>query len=261
MGRAVQLVVSCEHGGNRIPARYGPLFAGQRATLDSHAGYDIGALAVARDIAATLADAVPTSLVYATASRLLVDLNRSVGHPRLHGTAIRGLPPAARASIVRRYHAPYRERVRRAVAQAVDGGRRVVHVSCHSFSPSLGGKVRDADIGLLFDPGRAKEVVLARQWRAALWRAQPALRIRMNFPYRGTADGVTTALRREFRGADYLGIELEVNQIHPTANGRRWRALRRLLAETLVQALGIGAAGPPSTRPTKPPGGGMERPA
>ena len=35
---------TCEHGGNRIPAPYRRLFRGQRALLDSHRGYDPGAL-------------------------------------------------------------------------------------------------------------------------------------------------------------------------------------------------------------------------
>ena len=35
-------IVTCEHGGNRIPAPYRPLFRGQKALLDSHRGYDPG---------------------------------------------------------------------------------------------------------------------------------------------------------------------------------------------------------------------------
>ena len=32
-------------------------------------------------------------------------------------------------------------------------GRRVIHISSHSFTPELNGKVRRADVGLLYDPG------------------------------------------------------------------------------------------------------------
>ena len=50
--KSPRLLITCEHGGNRIPARYRPLFRRHRAALESHRGYDPGALAVARDIAA-----------------------------------------------------------------------------------------------------------------------------------------------------------------------------------------------------------------
>ena len=72
-------VITCEHGGNRIPAPYRDLFHTHQALLDSHRGYDPGALIMAR----ALATAFAAPLVTSTVSRLLVDLNRSVGHPRL----------------------------------------------------------------------------------------------------------------------------------------------------------------------------------
>src|ERR1700739_839489 len=37
-------IITCEHGGNRIPVPYRRLFRGQRALLDSHRGYDPGSL-------------------------------------------------------------------------------------------------------------------------------------------------------------------------------------------------------------------------
>jgi predicted N-formylglutamate amidohydrolase len=40
----------------------------------------------------------------------------------------------------------------------------------------------------------------------------PGLAIMMNYPYRGVADGHTTALRRRFGDRGYLGLELEINQ-------------------------------------------------
>ena len=37
----------------------------------------------------------------------------------------------------------------------------------------FGGKVRNADVGLLYDPGRAWEKALCRRWRSvACWRLQ-----------------------------------------------------------------------------------------
>ncbi len=233
-------LITCEHGGNRIPAPYGPLFRGQRALLASHRGYDRGALAMAR----ALASSFGAPLVASTVSRLLVDLNRSVGHPRLFSTATRGAPASVRARIVDRHYVPYRMRVERLVSQSIARRRRVVHVSSHSFTPELDGNVRRADVGLLYDPGRHGEVELCARWQEALEVLAPALRVRRNYPYAGKGDGLTSHLRRSFAAAAYVGIELEVNQRIVLAGGRPWTALRRALVESLRTACaGVASAG------------------
>ena len=81
----IVIVITCEHGGNRIPSPYRDLFHAHQALLDSHRGFDPGALIMAK----ALATAFAAPLVASTVSRLLVDLNRSVGHPRLHYEATR----------------------------------------------------------------------------------------------------------------------------------------------------------------------------
>ena len=62
------LLVTCEHGGNRVPKRYRRLFAGWESVLASHRGYDPGALTLARE----LARAFDAPLVASTVTRLLV---------------------------------------------------------------------------------------------------------------------------------------------------------------------------------------------
>src|SRR5258707_13541927 len=86
-------LITCEHGGNRIPAPYRRLFRGQRALLDSHRGYDPGALIMAKD----LATAVGAPLVTSTISRLLIDLKRPIGNPALFSAPTRRAPPGAAA--------------------------------------------------------------------------------------------------------------------------------------------------------------------
>ena len=60
--------------------------------------------------------------------------------------------------------------------------------------------------------------------------------MRRNAPYRGDADGLTTALRRERPASRYCGVELELNQAAVRTEPER-RALSALLAETLRAAL------------------------
>ena len=225
-------LITCEHGGNRIPAPYRHLFQRRRALLDSHRGYDSGALVMAR----ALARAFGASLVSSTVSRLLVDLNRSIGHPQLFSAATRSASVSFREQLVARHHQPYRAQVERLVRQAVSRGRRVIHISSHSFTPEFNGRVRNADVGLLYDPGRRPEAALCTRWQAVLAAIAPELRVRRNDPYAGKGDGLASYLRSRFPRGAYIGIELEINQRIVRAGGRRWAALRGALIDSLRTA-------------------------
>ena len=229
-------LVTCEHGGNRIPAPYRQLFRGRRALLHSHRGYDPGALAMAR----ALARAFRAPFVTSTVSRLLVDLNRSIGHPQLFSAATRGAPPRLRAKIVEEHYRPFRMQAERLVRQAVSRGRRVIHISSHSFAAQLDGKLRAADVGLLYHPARRGEAELCARWKASLALAAPQLRVRRNYPYAGKGDGLTSHFRKRFPHGAYVGIELEVNQRIVLAAGRHWTRVRSLLIDSLRAATPTG---------------------
>ena len=220
---------TCEHGGNRIPAPFRSLFRGYDALLKTHRGFDAGALRMAR----TLARSFKAPLVSSTISRLLVDLNRSIGHPSLFSPATRGAPAMQRAQIIEQHYLPYRLCVENLVRQSVAGGRRVVHISAHSFTPELDGKVRNADVGLLYDPRRDGEARLCAAWKEILRHSAPRLRVRRNYPYAGKGDGLTAHLRQRFASGAYLGIELEINQAIVNAAGPCWASLRRVLTDSL----------------------------
>ena len=223
------LLVTCEHGGNRVPREYRRLFAGWETVLASHRGYDPGALTLARD----LARAFDAPLVASTVTRLLVELNRSPGHPQLHSEITRDLAPSEKARLAARYYEPYRQEVEQRVAQATAARRRVIHISAHSFVPVLNGRRRNADIGLLYDPGRPAERALCARWSQCLGARASRLRVRRNYPYRGYADGLTTYLRRRYARNGYLGVEIEVNQKHVLAGERQWRMLRQVLVQSV----------------------------
>lgn len=227
------LLITCEHGGNRIPARYRPLFEGFEGLLASHRGHDPGALAIARDLARAFA----APLYYSTVSRLLIDLNRSRGHPALYSEATHLAPAAVRREIFDTHYLPYRARIEAHVAGEVAAGRRVIHIASHSFTPVLDGKVRNADIGLLYDPARPGEAELCRRWQAWLTTLAPGWRVRRNYPYAGRSDGLTAYLRKRFPPQAYIGVELEINQAHGLGDGRGWRALRRDVRATLRATL------------------------
>ena len=214
------LVVTCEHGGCRVPPRYRGLFRGRGVFLASHRGWDPGALELARAFRAPLR-------FFATTSRLVVDLNRSLGHRRLFSEMTRRLPRGERERILARHYRPYRDAAARAIARAAPA----VHLSVHTFTPVLGGERRRMDVGILYDPARRAERAFCRRWVVAL-RGE-GFAVRCNAPYRGVSDGFTSWLRRRLPERSYLGVELEVNQKHPRAGGRAWARLRESLVRTL----------------------------
>ena len=226
------LIITCEHGGFEVPAEFGALFAGHEALLQTHRGWDRGALVLARE----LAGALKAPLFAATTTRLLVDLNRSIGHRQLHSEISRSLPRAMRREIAARHYQPYRDTVESEVASLIDAGQRVVHIASHSFTPELGGVVRQADVACLYDPRRPGERLLASRWLAALARQRPDLRLRRNYPYQGKGDGLTSLLRKRHSPSSYVGIELEVNQRFAIDGGHQWERLRTDIIQTLAKA-------------------------
>lgn len=226
-------VVSCEHGGNHIPAAYRHFFAGHEQVLESHRGYDRGALGLAHK----LADALGALLVTSTTSRLLIELNRSPSNRCLYSEMTTTAPAAVKSEIFARYYLPYRSRIESHIAQAVRKGYRVIHISSHSFTPVLDGAVRDADLGLLYDPARQPEAEFCRAWQHHLSTRIAEFKVRRNYPYRGASDGFTTYLRKRFSQDVYLGIEIEMNQRHVIQGARHWARVQRATVAALAATL------------------------
>jgi predicted N-formylglutamate amidohydrolase len=238
------LIVTCEHGGNRVPAAYAGLFRPHRRLLESHRGYDPGSLELARACARRL----QAPLHFATVTRLLVELNRSKGHRALFSAITKSLPQKEREALVRDYYLPYRHSVEAEIARAIADGRRAVHFSMHTFTPKLDGKVRRADVGLLYDPSRSGEAVACASIRQRLLLQRPDLIVRMNYPYQGKADGFTTALRKKWSADSYVGIEIEVNQKWPLGDRRTWGQLVRDLSRTIESVWRELSASKPRSR-------------
>lgn len=228
----LKTIITCEHGGNRIPKPYRELFKGHEALLTTHRGYDLGALGYARELSARL----EAPLFSAATSRLLVDLNRTPGHPRLFSEMTRSLDGATQNTILANYHRPHWQRVQAAIEESLKAGQRVVHIACHSFTPVLDGRVRAMDVGLLYDPRREAERRFCNRWKEALADQAPGLRVRRNAPYKGASDGLASHLRTLLPD-NYLGIELELNQRDFIENRARWRTLCAAVIESLAAVL------------------------
>lgn len=226
--KCTSVIVSCEHASNAVPARWRAGFRGHERVLDTHRAWDPGAAMVARE----LARALNAPAFCGEVTRLLVDLNRSADHPGVHSEFT---PQASRAELLRRYWRPYRGALRTAVARALKRGP-TLHLSIHSFTPVLDGKVRTTEFGLLYDPARPGEKQFVLRWQRALKRALPHMRTRLNNPYKGTSDGCTTALRAEF-GRRYCGIELEMNHAFCAKPPDTWADVRAAIVSTVLRVL------------------------
>jgi predicted N-formylglutamate amidohydrolase len=226
------IIVTAEHGGNDVPAKYRSLFKDGGDVLSTHRGWDPGSL----DLAKLFARRLKAPLVAATVTRLLADLNRKPSNRSVFSEFTRSLDQAARQAILDRYHTPHRSKVEAQVRSLIDDGHQVVHVGMHSFTPELRGEVRNADIGFLYDPSRRGERSLCLAWKRSLKNLRPDLRVRMNYPYLGTTDGLTTSLRKLFSPDEYIGFEIEVNQLWPQSRVDEWPALQTALFESFDAA-------------------------
>ncbi|MGB7181159.1 MAG: N-formylglutamate amidohydrolase [Burkholderiaceae bacterium] len=249
-----RIVLTCEHASRVVPARWRRLFREHRLALRSHRGSDIGALSVAQGMedylgVTSTSPTSPTSLTPATsatwppallaapllstsATRLLIDLNRSLDNPEVFSEMSRSLNETERVRIIDKYYLPHRNRVQALVAETIAEGHQVLHVGVHSFVDVFHGEQRNVDVGLLFDPDRISEASFCDRWLSSLSQLPGGLRYRANQPYLGTDDGLTTALRMQFDPLCYAGVEIELRQ------GLLGRARpRRRLASALTQSL------------------------
>jgi predicted N-formylglutamate amidohydrolase len=202
----VKLIISCEHGGNEIPSDYAHLFSSAKGLLATHRGYDPGTL----DLFDYLKDLAHFSKSNSV-SRLLIETNRSLRHPYLFSEITKQCSKTEKEQLIDTYYVPYRLPIENAIKEYIQQGYEILHISLHSFTPQLDNEIRSNDMGLLYDSKREKERHFCQNFKAQLQLENSNLSLRFNYPYLGSADGLTTFLRKKFP-THYLGIELELNQ-------------------------------------------------
>lgn len=216
------LVLTCEHASPAVPAEYRGLGL-TAAQLAEHIGWDIGAAAVTEELRRRLA----APAVLSAASRLLVDCNRDLTDDDLmpahsHGVAIPGntdIGPADRAVRLARFY----ERYHAAVDDALERHPDAWLLSVHSFTPSLAGRERSFDVGVLFDDHADRAHALAETLGAA------GFAVRMNEPYSGM-EGLIFSARSHGRRYGRCYLELEVNNRLLRGDADAQAVARRLAA-------------------------------
>lgn len=224
---SVSFLITAEHASATVPAAWAAPFKKQASVLTTHRAWDPGS----RELARALAKRLNAHCLEGQVSRLLIDLNRSANHPRLFSEFSQRLPAGDRQTLMRDYWQPhwdhYAQLIRKHPGQ-------VVHLACHSFTPILDGQVRTGDIGLLYDPTRAGERAWCQQLKAALVEHLPQLRVRRNYPYRGTSNGLGQQHRRRFGEDKLITLEIEVNAA--LVQQPEWPQTMDLLVAAVAQA-------------------------
>lgn len=205
------IIITCEHATNAIPVELKSEFRGKSRLLRSHRGWDAGAL----EFAIALRMNLGAPLFVAEYSRLAIDLNRSLHHPKVFSSFTKHVDDKEKQTLIDSYNT-YRTRVVSQIRNEIGNRNRVLHLSLHSFTPVLNGETRNCELGLLFDPRRKPEKEFASNlksaWSALSSSSTQEMRVRLNYPYRGSADGFTKTLRESFPAKKYVGLEIEWNQ-------------------------------------------------
>jgi len=221
-------VLTCEHARKRLPfprPRNGDL----RRILASHWGFDIGALALTRELARRLRAAAVSGMW----SRLFIDLNRPVIDTTLvrreaGGVEVpwnRSLSPAAIERRVLDYHAPFHAEVDRLILRHLVRGIQPTLIAIHTFTPRLESERRSFDAGVLFSDHARQARRIGKALRTA------GLRVRYNQPYSGLL-GMMYSVDRHGKHHGLTNLELEFNQAlfdDPRNVGRLARTTARAL--------------------------------
>lgn len=223
------IIITCEHGGNWVPKQWQYLLADHPGVLKTHRAIDWGS--------ETLFIHFTENADYSAinhVTRLLIELNRSLHHPKLFSEFSKKLSKEEKDNLIKTYYEPYRNDVENTIERKIKDGRDVIHISIHTFTPKLNNVERNFDIGFLYDPSRKIETEWAQKWKKTLKNALPDFKVRMNRPYKGVSDGFTTFLRNIFT-TNYAGIELEVNQKWYFKGSELWESLSGKISQSFYE--------------------------
>lgn len=223
------LLLFCDHASNHVPADYGSLGL-PGSEFERHIGYDIGAEALTRGLAARLG----APAVLSRFSRLVIDPNRGLDDPTLvmrlsDGAVIPGnakVDRAERDRRIERFYRPYDDAMGRAIDAAMASGRVPVILAVHSFTPIWRGVPRPWHAGILWDadPRFAKPLIDGLG-------EDPALVVGDNEPYLGALKGDTLYRHATRRGIAHALLEVRQDLIGDAAGVAEWvDRLERVLA-------------------------------
>lgn len=227
------ILLVCDHASRDFPRSLGTLGLDADA-LARHIAWDIGAAELTR----RLADRLNAPAVLACYSRLVIDLNRQPGDPQSilevsDGVVIPGnvgLSAEQQEARAETFHWPYHHAIDQAFARLRRLGPEPLFFAVHTFTPSLGGKDRFWDLGVLWnrDPRIAVPLI-------EILREREGLHVGDNQPYSGKDIAYTLNLHAGSAGLCHCAIEVRQDHCESAAGLDRFadllaNALERILA-------------------------------
>jgi len=221
-GRSPFIVVA-DHAGARIPRRLASLGL-PAAELQRHIAWDIGALGVARRVAAT----IDAPLVAQNYSRLVIDCNRdpqvATSIPHISETSeIPGNMNLSLAEIAARraeIFDPYHRRIRELVDERLAAGRPIILVAQHTMTDIYKGVRRDMHAAILYNRDRRFAGMVLEKLRR-----EADLIIADNEPYFVSDEtDYTIPHHAEARSLPYVEIEIRQDLVGGDAGQAEWAA-------------------------------------
>jgi predicted N-formylglutamate amidohydrolase len=216
-----RFLILVDHASRRIPRRLGDLGL-PPVELQRHVAWDIGALAVAKQVAAAL----DAPLIAQNYSRLVIDCNRdpqvassipTIGESlEIPGNI--GLSSAAVAARRAEIFDPYHQRVRALLDARLATGRSTILVAQHSMTNIFKGVRREMHAAVLYNRDRRFAGLVLD-----MLRREAGLLIGDNEPYFvSDATDYTVPRHAEARGLPHVEIEIRQDLIGDDVGQDEW---------------------------------------
>ena len=174
-------------------------------------------------------------------SRLVIDVDRPIGHPEsiveeIDGTPIpgnAGLDEADKRRRIRELFEPYHDAVNRALARLWERGTPPALFSVHSFSPGYGGTPRPWDIGVLWNRDPRIAVPLMEKLEAL------GLNVGDNAPSSGQQLAYTIDMHGGSAGLANCVIEINQDQVRDAQGVERWAGILVGAMAEILRAPGL----------------------
>lgn len=215
------IVITCDHASNVVPADYGNLGLGPE-DLVRHIAWDIGAAGIAQ----RLSQQFDCPAILCGTSRLVIDCNRHPHDPAAmpevsDGTVVAGnqnLTEAARRTRVERFFTPYHDAIEDVIGERLTAGQRPLILSVHSMTPAMNGAFRPWEISLSSNEERS-----TADQMLPLLRQRSDVTVGDNQPYNmDPAEDYSTPAHALAHRLPYLQVEFRQDRVADEAGVRHW---------------------------------------
>ncbi len=222
-GRGKCLII-CDHASNRVPQSLHNLGL-TAAQLKKHIAWDPGT----EDLGRIISAALDAPAIFASYSRLVVDLNRgpttkecilSVSD-NVDVPGNKALSKSARKARIDEIFVPYHQAVEERINRFL--GKKIVPlvIAIHSFAPRMKGKKRPWHMGILWN----HEEEIAVRLLETLRQENPGLKIGANEPYslkQANLSKNTIGTHAEARGLPYIIVEFRQDLVKTPELAAKW---------------------------------------